>query len=85
MLIYDDVVAECFFFFFSGLTEEDFVKVAEFFDRAVNIALHIKGQTGNKIKDYRQALEKGAAPYPELVKLHDDVTSFSRQFPTIGF
>lgn len=69
----------------SGMTEEDFVKVAEFFDRAVHIAMHIKGQTGSKIKDYRQALEHGPANFPELVKLHDDVTTFSRQFPTIGF
>lgn len=29
-----------------GFTEEDFEKVAEFFDRAVKIAVDVKAQTG---------------------------------------
>jgi glycine hydroxymethyltransferase len=67
------------------LTEEDFTKVAEFFERSVNIALTVKDQTGSKIKDYRAALASGPEGYPELVQLKKDVTEFSRKFPTIGF
>jgi len=68
-----------------GFTEEDFVQVAEFFDRAVQIALQIKAQTGTKIKDFKSALEHGPEHYPELVKLNQEVTAFSRKFPTVGF
>jgi len=70
---------------FRGLTEEDFEQVAEFFDRAVHIALDVKAQTGTKIKDFRHALEHGAASNPELLKLHHEVTAFARKFPTVGF
>jgi glycine hydroxymethyltransferase len=67
------------------LTEEDFEKVAEFFDRAVKISSTIKDQTGGKIKEYRAALANGPSNYPELVQLKDEVTQFSRKFPTVGF
>lgn len=36
-----------------GFTEEDFAKVADFFDRSVKIAQAIKKETGPKIKDFR--------------------------------
>jgi glycine hydroxymethyltransferase len=68
-----------------GFTEEDFEKVAEFFDRAVNITQNIKKQTGPKVKDFKAALENGPSNYPELVQLQKDVVTFARQFPTIGF
>lgn len=72
-------------FLHRGLTEEDFEKVAEFFDRAVKISSAIKDQTGGKIKEYRAALANGPANYPELVQLKEEVTQFSRKFPTVGF
>lgn len=68
-----------------GLTEEDFDKVTEFFDRAVQISLKVRDQTGKKIKDYRAALADGGNSFPELVQLKADVTEFARQFPTIGY
>jgi glycine hydroxymethyltransferase len=68
-----------------GFTEEDFEKVAEFFDRAVDITQGIKKQTGTKLKDFKAALENGPSNYPELVQLQKDVVTFARQFPTIGF
>ncbi len=68
-----------------GFTEEDFEVVADFFDRAVNITQDIKKQTGSKVKDFKSALEKGPNAYPELVQLADDVKTFARKFPTIGF
>eukprot|EP00953_Heterococcus_sp_UTEX-ZZ885_P008960 5314-Heterococcus_DN1.PRE.2 len=51
-----------------GFTEDDFEKVAEFFDRGVGIADAIKGKTG-KLKDFKAALAKGADDFPELVQL----------------
>eukprot|EP01034_Spumella_vulgaris_P022694 gene22694-28845_t len=68
-----------------GFTEEDFEQVAEFFDRSVSIAQDIKKQTGGKIKDFKAAVEKGPEKYPALVALGEEVTTFARKFPTIGF
>ena len=68
-----------------GFDEKDFEQVAEFFDRGVAIAEAIRKQTGTKIKDFKSALDNGAGPFPELVKLNKDVTDFARTFPTIGF
>lgn len=68
-----------------GFTETDFEEVAKFFDRAVTIALEVKGKTGTKMKDFKQALENGPQEFPNLVALGNDVKTFARQFPTIGF
>jgi glycine hydroxymethyltransferase len=68
-----------------GFTEEDFEKVAEYFDRCVSIAEEIKAETGGKIKDFKAALENGPDKYPKLVALREEVVKFSRSFPTIGF
>lgn len=45
--------------FHSGLTEEDFDVVAEFFDRAVAIACDVKKKTGSKLKDFKAHLADG--------------------------
>jgi glycine hydroxymethyltransferase len=68
-----------------GFKEQDFAQVAEFFDRAVAIAAHVKKDTGGKIKDFKAALEKGPDRYPELVKLGQEVKTFANKFPTVGF
>lgn len=70
-----------------GLTETDFEKVAEFFDRGVAIAEQVRQQTGvtAKIKDFKAVLEKGPEAFPALVALKKDVTEFARSFPTVGF
>jgi glycine hydroxymethyltransferase len=68
-----------------GFTEEDFVQVASFFDRAVDISLKVKADTGKKLKDYKAALADGPGVYTEITDLKNDVTEFCRQFPTIGF
>jgi len=68
-----------------GFTEEDFEQVAKFFDQSVKIADVIKAKTGNKLKDFKAALEKGPSSHPDLLKLHNDVKAFSSKFPTIGF
>jgi len=68
-----------------GLTEEDFVKVAEYFDRAVGITQDIKTDVGPKIKDFRAALADGPGAYPALVELAAEVKQFANSFPTVGF
>lgn len=68
-----------------GLTEEDFEKVALYFDQAVNIAIDIKKQTGSKLKDFKAALESGPSNFPALVSLSNEVRDFARSFPTVGF
>lgn len=75
----------CFDNFCRGLTEDDFVKVAEFFDRACVIATDIKGKTGSKLKDFKAVLANGSNGNKDLEDLCSDVTAFSRSFPTVGF
>lgn len=71
-----------------GLTEQDFEKVADFFDRAVTVTAAIKAETGTKLKDFKAALEDAPTAYekfPALKQLSDDVKGFARTFPTIGY
>ncbi|XP_008236601.1 PREDICTED: serine hydroxymethyltransferase, mitochondrial [Prunus mume] len=68
-----------------GFVEEDFAKVADFFDATVKLAVKIKGEAqGTKLKDFVAAL---AAPHfqSEIAKLRHDVEEYAKQFPTIGF
>lgn len=67
-----------------GLVEKDFVEVAKFFDRGVNIALEVKGATGKKLKDFKAALPSSEAN-AELKALQNEVAHFSQQFMTVGF
>jgi len=68
-----------------GFTEEDFEKVAEYFDRAVGIAVKVKKSSGTKLKDFRTAVDTDPEVQAEIGKLKEDVESFAKQFPTIGF
>jgi len=67
-----------------GFVEEDFERVADFVDRAVGIAVDLRKQAGPKLKDFRDALEKGVAA-GEIAALRADVEAFAKQFPTVGF
>ncbi|CAM9878278.1 unnamed protein product [Ascophyllum nodosum] len=67
-----------------GFTEEDFEQVATFFHRGVTIAQKVAADTG-KIKAYREALADGGSHYPEIAQLKEDVVTFCRGFPVIGF
>ncbi|XP_019447182.1 PREDICTED: serine hydroxymethyltransferase, mitochondrial-like [Lupinus angustifolius] len=69
-----------------GFVEEDFVKVAEFFDAAVNIAVNIKAESkGTKLKDFLAAIQTSSYFQTEIGKLRHDVEEYAKQFPTIGF
>ncbi|GKY93776.1 glycine hydroxymethyltransferase shm1 [Mayamaea pseudoterrestris] len=70
-----------------GFLEDDFAKVAHFFDRAVTIALRLKNDTeqGKKLKGFKELCAVGPSVDPELVALRREVCDFSCSFPTIGF
>ncbi|XP_024390705.1 serine hydroxymethyltransferase 1, mitochondrial [Physcomitrium patens] len=68
-----------------GFTEEDFEKVAEYFDRAVEIAVKVKKSTGTKLKDFRNVVDTDPEVQAEIGKLKHEVEEFAKQFPTIGF
>lgn len=69
-----------------GFVEEDFVKVAEFFDAAVKLALKVKAETkGTKLKDFVATLSSDSKIQSEIANLKQDVEDYAKQFPTIGF
>ena len=69
-----------------GFEEEDFAKVAHFFDRAVAIALKLKGTPeGAKLKGFRELCSVGPSVDPELEALRKEVSEFACSFPTVGF
>ncbi|CAJ1947479.1 unnamed protein product [Cylindrotheca closterium] len=69
-----------------GLNEEDFAAVAEFFDRAVSIAVDLKAtDQGKKLKGFREMCKVGPSAHSDLPRLRKDVSEFASSFPTIGF
>nr|pir glycine hydroxymethyltransferase (EC 2.1.2.1) A_IG002P16.3 - Arabidopsis thaliana [Arabidopsis thaliana] len=76
-----------------GFIEEDFAKVAEYFDLAVKIALKIKAESqgiykksfGTKLKDFVATMQSNEKLQSEMSKLREMVEEYAKQFPTIGF
>ncbi|VFQ63933.1 unnamed protein product [Cuscuta campestris] len=69
-----------------GFVEEDFVKVAEFFDASVKLALEIKAKTeGTKLKDFVATMNSNSGVQSEIEKLRSEVEEYAKQFATIGF
>jgi glycine hydroxymethyltransferase len=69
-----------------GFMEEDFAKVAHYFDRAVSIANKLKNtEEGKKMKGFREMCAVGPSVDPELVQLRKEVSEFASSFPTVGF
>jgi glycine hydroxymethyltransferase len=65
-----------------SLKEDDFVKVAEFLHRTVQIALAVQEKCGSKLmKDFVAALEGNE----EIAQLKKEVVEFARSFPMPGF
>lgn len=61
-----------------GLKEGDFVKVVDFIDRAVGIAVQIQKSSGSKLlKDFKAACEGNA----DIEALKKEVVEFSSTFP----
>lgn len=63
-----------------GFTEDDFVKVADFLHRGVQIGLELQAKTGKKLADFLPALES----CPPLEELRHDVEAFADGFPMPG-
>jgi len=69
-----------------GFMEKDFSQVAEFFDRAVAIAVDLKNtEEGKKLKGFRSMCAVGPSVHPDLEVLRSDVQAFASSFPTVGF
>ena len=71
-----------------GLTEEDFVIVAEYFNEAVLLALEISKDVNNNGKEFKALLSDANtaySKYPQLKSLQQKVQVFARGFPTVGF
>ncbi|XP_023001924.1 serine hydroxymethyltransferase 2, mitochondrial-like isoform X4 [Cucurbita maxima] len=70
-----------------GFLEADFVKVAEFFDEALKLALKIKAAEpkGAKLKDFEATAQSNKEFQYEISKLRHEVEKFSKQFATVGF
>ncbi|KAI9283129.1 serine hydroxymethyltransferase [Sporodiniella umbellata] len=67
-----------------GLKEDDFVKVADFIDRAVKITLEEKEKVGGKkLADFKQHVGEGQIESVQTLKAH--VSQFATAFPTVGF
>ncbi|KAJ6989522.1 serine hydroxymethyltransferase 1 [Populus alba x Populus x berolinensis] len=68
-----------------GFVEEDFAKVADFFDASVKLAVKMKAETkGTKLKDFLVTMQS-AHFQSEISKLRHEVEEYAKQFPTIGF
>lgn len=65
--------------------ENDFVKVVEFLDRGVKIALEAQHATGDVMKDFLSYIESNAETKAKIASLRIEVESFARRFPMPGF
>lgn len=69
-----------------GFMEEDFAKVAHFFDRAVNISIKLKKtDQGKNLKGFQEMCAQGPSVDEDLVTLCKEVSEFANSFPTVGF
>eukprot|EP01111_Echinosteliopsis_oligospora_P005896 TRINITY_DN1964_c0_g1_i1.p1 TRINITY_DN1964_c0_g1~~TRINITY_DN1964_c0_g1_i1.p1 ORF type:complete len:460 (-),score=153.28 TRINITY_DN1964_c0_g1_i1:41-1420(-) len=63
-----------------GLNEADFVKIAEFLHRVINISVEIQAKAGKKLQDFVAALPD----HPEIKSLRVEVEAFAGTFPMPG-
>ncbi|KAJ2003545.1 Serine hydroxymethyltransferase, cytosolic [Coemansia thaxteri] len=69
-----------------GLVEGDFAHIAEFVDRAVQIAVDAGKQVSStKFADFKAALGDDVDAVPKLAALRNEVVDFARSFPAVGF
>lgn len=68
-----------------GFKESDFVKIADFIDRAVKITQEEKGKAaGKKLADFKNHIGDGSA-IASIQELKKEVSDFASTFPTVGF
>lgn len=63
-----------------GLKEEHFVKIAEFLDQAIKIAVQLQEKHGKLLKDFQSAIESS----DDVKNLRKLIEEFSRSFPIPG-
>lgn len=64
-----------------GLLEKDFVQIAEYFDRAVDIARSVSAQTpSRKFKDFVHAVDEKNIARDDIDKLREEVGAFAEKF-----
>eukprot|EP01083_Nonionella_stella_P171707 587150_1 len=67
-----------------GMTESDFVGIADLIDRGVKITQSIQKEGGfKKVKDFKSYLASNEVA--EITELRNDVEQFARKFPVVGF
>jgi len=64
-----------------GLKEADFEQVADYLDRAFQIAQAIQAKSGPKLEDFKKLIPG----HPDIKALREDVEKFSSQFFMPGF
>ena len=69
-----------------GFKETDFVRVADFIDRAIKIAQDLKASTPapGKLKDFSSHVDKVAGGRQDIKQLKEEVEAFARSFPMPG-
>lgn len=69
-----------------GFTESDFIKVADFIDRAIKIALEFKAGTPapGKLKDFSDYVAAVAPNRQDIKQLREEVENFAQSFPMPG-
>ncbi|KAI8908987.1 serine hydroxymethyltransferase [Gorgonomyces haynaldii] len=69
-----------------GLKEQDFVKIVDFIDEAIQLTGEFAGTVNQKtFKAFKEALGEDGSAFPKLGDLKSRVVDFSRQFEVIGF
>ncbi|KAJ3450762.1 serine hydroxymethyltransferase [Anaeramoeba flamelloides] len=68
-----------------GLKELDFVKIAQFLDRGIQLTKEIKSRTkGKKIVDFKKQLKSELKSNTKLIQIKKEVEEFARSFPFPG-
>jgi len=66
-----------------GFTQDDFVKVVDFIDEAVNIAKEVQSKS-KKLKDFKEVLESDSEIGKKCENLKSRVAEFARNYPMPG-
>ena len=64
-----------------GASEEDFAKIVELIDTAVNYAKKVQSELpieANKLKDFKKTIAEGS---PELESLKNEISAWAGEFP----